>query len=58
MNYNLPPPKYNPDAVLTDFETRMPSLLGLVSTYAGLLKKKKKAKQANCHMSQKTFPIT
>lgn len=49
-----PLPKYKPDAVLADFETRMPALLGLVFTYDSLKKKKKKT---NCHMSQKTFPI-
>lgn len=31
-----PTPQYNPDAVLADFKTRMPALLGLVFTYAGL----------------------
>ena len=59
---NRPLPKYKPDAVMADFETRTPALVGLVFTYARLLKKKKKkkkkkAKKSNCHMSQKTFPI-
>lgn len=38
---NNPLPKYNPDAVLADFKMRMPALLGLVFTYARLLKKSK-----------------
>lgn len=46
---NNPLPKYNPDAVLADFKMRMPALLGLVFTYARLLKKKQSKPTVTCH---------